>query len=970
MRQTGRHARLFGPLLVVLIAVLARIHYSWIFSGAPLVSGDWPYFHIGHLVQWFPFHPLWITYDSLGRTISQGNFVLLFSVYGWLAKAGANFELISRLLFFLPVLVLAPLSSFLAVKELTRDKIAALAGALVYSCNTYFIVIQAGHMHLSMTYALAPFAYYFAGREHPRSNVWLFVTLALMSIYDVRMTIVVGLLAGIMVLFHKVQTRADFVRTARSMTLGGVAVLLFNCFWLLPAAFTEPGPFSHNYFAQDALNWVNQLDAFTLHHPFWSEGGVTDFVFQPASFYAFLLPIFAFLPFVLPSVRQKRELLFYGSITLVSMLLLMQENSLLGEPYRFVYEQVPMMSMFRESTKLFFVTGFGFSVLVGYLLTELRKGKQKRLAGVVLAGLLLVMLLPIRPYLTGQYVKTYKKEPISRDMDAINAAVTPAGEDFYRNLWVSRVPKFARASADRPSIDALVLGNFWGRHADPFDALGYLREPNLNGLLNFAGVKHVIVPSDHIDTNYKHYNFQASSYYRDIIERSGLKKTAEIGGTTVWKNEHPKPKLYFSTNTTLADAVSVFSGIDDSPTTAYLFKDQNQQPGQADLLKTAANNVELNPFKAEALRIDPGRATSTLDIPEGKAFDLYQKSDPAKDRTFSIIPGFDTSQPIVWPSPKLSGKNLYKNGSFEEDKPTVVYDAHNYDGTPLRHNGITGRVVPDATDGQKGFEITARRHIADISQKIPDFDKNASYLIALDYKYVSGPAPQIAFYPFDEEPFNRRINLPIDQPGKWTPYQTIIKPGHFSDELFFMIYVPTTDEKDSRLIVDNLRIYKLPAIPTAYLRTKEPALEPLTYRTLSSSVTKHRLAVSNLNEPRLLVLSETFDPGWTLTIKQAGTGGQNWLARHLPGIPTGYAVEPKQHLIANGFANSWWLDPHTLPDDVRTSAGTYELTLEYQPQRWFYVGSTISGAVVSGLIGYSVYVGIRAYRQRGKKQWR
>src|SRR5262245_23227917 len=80
--------------------VLLLVHRNWVFTLSPLISSDWPYFDLGLMQSWAPIHPFWINFDSLGRAITQGNFISLFTAYSWLAHLSLPFEVVSRLLFF------------------------------------------------------------------------------------------------------------------------------------------------------------------------------------------------------------------------------------------------------------------------------------------------------------------------------------------------------------------------------------------------------------------------------------------------------------------------------------------------------------------------------------------------------------------------------------------------------------------------------------------------------------------------------------------------------------------------------------------------------------------------------------------------------------------------------------------------------------------------------------------------------
>lgn len=83
----------------------------------------------------------------------------------------------------------------------------------------------------------------------------------------------------------------------------------------------------------------------------------------------------------------------------------------------------------------------------------------------------------------------------------------------------------------------------------------------------------------------------------------------------------------------------------------------------------------------------------------------------------------------------------------------------------------------------------------------------------------------------------------------------------------------------------------------------------------------------NASEPFMLSFAESYDPLWVAKTKINGTT---------------YEFEPVPlYSVINGF----WIN----------QTGNLDITIEYKPQKWFYIGSAISGATLLGCIGYLVY---------------
>ena len=74
------------------------------------------------------------------------------------------------------------------------------------------------------------------------------------------------------------------------------------------------------------------------------------------------------------------------------------------------------------------------------------------------------------------------------------------------------------------------------------------------------------------------------------------------------------------------------------------------------------------------------------------------------------------------------------------------------------------------------------------------------------------------------------------------------------------------------------------------------------------------------------------------------------------------AVPTADHIDLNDFENAWYVDPAQLCKNnpagcAKNADGSYNLKLvaEFTPQRWFYVGSIISGVTLLGCVEYLAY---------------
>lgn len=92
---------------------------------------------------------------------------------------------------------------------------------------------------------------------------------------------------------------------------------------------------------------------------------------------------------------------------------------------------------------------------------------------------------------------------------------------------------------------------------------------------------------------------------------------------------------------------------------------------------------------------------------------------------------------------------------------------------------------------------------------------------------------------------------------------------------------------------------------------------------------------------------------------------ETWLKDPLPN---------ENHLVANGYANSWIINTDEIcgvenSKCIKNIDGTYdfELVVEFWPQRLFYLGLGISGAILIGFFGYLLYDWRKNKKRRAAK---
>jgi hypothetical protein len=149
----------------------------------------------------------------------------------------------------------------------------------------------------------------------------------------------------------------------------------------------------------------------------------------------------------------------------------------------------------------------------------------------------------------------------------------------------------------------------------------------------------------------------------------------------------------------------------------------------------------------------------------------------------------------------------------------------------------------------------------------------------------------------------------------------------------------------------------------AYYLVSEPEVQLVEPRAVTFDLvnpTKKRVHVQGATTPFYLAMSESFHPQWQLQSNNKKVNGvfNSWVPWVRPD-----KVGEQFHYKLNDFLNGWYVDPQALCQGgntacTRNADGSYdlELTLEFFPQRWFYLGLLISTTTLLSCLGYLLYL--------------
>jgi|GEM_PF-6361190 hypothetical protein len=315
--------------------------------------------------------------------------------------------------------------------------------------------------------------------------------------------------------------------------------------------------------------------------------------------------------------------------------------------------------------------------------------------------------------------------------------------------------------------------------------------------------------------------------------------------------------------------------------------------------------------------------------------------------------------------PSFITNNSIKNGSFED----------NFDF------GDASSFQPslESIDGSRSLKITANiREEKKAFWPVNNFRSNTSYSISFYYKSLIGSP--IRFYVWEDRKEAGDSNEPapslevkLDPGPSWQRFETVFTPKIDSREaeVEFMLL---GNGGRSVALLDNLTVNGIIS-PSILLKKKRPddvygteSRPKITF--IRENPTQYKLLVERANAPYTLIFSESFSREWKAFVNiktplrsEYSKPAASYLNGDIMEVPHTEsffgggifntlgltAIPDSHHNVVNGYANSWYITPADA-----SGKESYEIIIEYTPQKIFYV--TILISLVSGVIGLAYLV--------------
>lgn len=567
--------KLIAPLFLLLLTIV--VFRSWFLSGL-LSTFDFPFY--SHLMMKDAHFGLY----AWDWHIGFDGFAIFFSPYSWVFPFiyspqvvfgkyfGMDWSLIERIMYLYPYLALMIISPILLIRYIFPKNKFYLLSVLIFSFNTYSLLLAGGQVFLALASALAPivlliFMKIINNKKPTTSQIITSSSLAglLLSIQimmDPRISYTTMSATVLYLVFNiKYKLSRENILNSCFLILASIViplgiVALLQAFWIIPSVLYGGNPVEALGSAHSSVEAVRYFsfakleNTISLLHPNWPDNIFGKTYFMRGEF--LLLPILAFSSLFFISKKnqnEKRYILYFALLGLIGAFLAKGASEPFRNLYIWMFNNIPGFNLFRDSTKWYTLVAISYSILIPFSIFSIydwlrskiknQKSKvqikyQKYLPNVFLLFAVLYLIFLIHPAILGQLGGMYKATSIPDDYVKLEKFLV-SDPNYFRTLWIPSIQKFGYYSNNHPEISAQVLFNTTDRK----NLFMKLAETKTEKLLEEASIKYIIIPYDSegeiflTDRKYDEKKYKEAISQLDTI--SWLKKNNHFGKIIVYE---------------------------------------------------------------------------------------------------------------------------------------------------------------------------------------------------------------------------------------------------------------------------------------------------------------------------------------------------------------------------------------------------------------------------------------------------
>ncbi len=560
----------------ILLFILLILVFWKFFAPGPKVANDFPYVFTESLKEGFAWPSTWSARG--GEGMGEQALLTMWAwpidfFYGLGASLGLTFDMLERIFGPLAILIIGIFSINKLLKKYELTNSAIFVSSFFYLTTSYLILlIDGGQMQIALAYVLMPLSFLLiqegvSGNLVQKIKAGLGVSL--MGFLDIRFVYVLLVLSVFWNLYEFIILTENKFALVKNIFLTGVVITLtflgLNFYWILPLFLIKSNSVTSTFnrlTETSFLSFATWKHALLLLQPHWYKNvfgkvaAVDDYKeFLLIPLLVFSAPLVIYLNKSKERIKKLRILPFWLFIAIVSIFLVKGSNPPFGHIYPWLYENIPGFSLFRDSTKFFFLISLSYSVLIGFTVDGIVKKMNWKLSVIPLL-LTTYFLLLIRPVWTNRMTGTFS-DPIYKEEFIRVAEALKNDKNFGRVFWIPSRAPLGFVSPDHPSAEAsrffskrpFAIGN-----VGTYEIFNFLREASYMGeLFKISGIEYIAYP--YPDTRREELKPDSIDYYYAFLDQLSnlpwIKGSVTNPPVSVLKTKKDVEHFYLAENTFL-----------------------------------------------------------------------------------------------------------------------------------------------------------------------------------------------------------------------------------------------------------------------------------------------------------------------------------------------------------------------------------------------------------------------------------
>ncbi len=481
-------------------------------------------------------------------------------IFGILSFLGLNFQIWERILVSLFILI-GSLSIWKLLSFYSLSNRAKLIGSLFYLINTYpILLIDGGQISIALAYGLFPLVFLKIAQithSNLKGQIIVALTISLLGFFDIRFLFVTFLLMLIKAFFDVIESQekrlATVFRWAKAGFITSLFILLLNFFWILTYIKVPIDKDLLDSFTKISTDFLNIGYPILVISPHWYKNVFGKISQLKIEF--ILLPILVLLA---PIFRRKnRTVLFWISVASISIFLVKGGGEPLSFIYPFLHSSIPGFSLFRDSTKFFFLLTLSYAVLISIASEEILKRLKKNLQFIYLFTILLYFLYLIRPVFFNQMTGTFSTQPAENDFTSLSN-ILQKDKEFGRVFWIPATAPLSYSDLNHPIVEAVRVFDripFKLGVKGSYETFNFLREaPYMGEIFDVSGISYLTYP--YPDTRRENLSPDDINYYYTFLNQltnlPWMKERISDSKVPLLKTKIHQDKIFITKNTWIA----------------------------------------------------------------------------------------------------------------------------------------------------------------------------------------------------------------------------------------------------------------------------------------------------------------------------------------------------------------------------------------------------------------------------------